>query len=298
MKVFVAGATGVAGWRSVRELVNAGHDVTALARTAEKAKLIEDLGGKPVRCDVFDRADVIANAGSHDAVVNLLTHIPPTTRAAMVSAWKENDQIRREASANFGAAARAGGGRMIQESLAFTYDDAGSEWLTEESPISSAPHTESMLIAEQNALGVDAGVVLRFGFFYAPDSEQSRAMVRAAKLGFAMLPGDPDDYVSSIWADDIATAVVAALDAPAGIYNIVDDEPLTRAAMNDALAAAVGRKKLRTAVAKAVGKAGKVSNLLQRSQRVSNAKFKEATGWKPQVPSQREGWPLVVRRSS
>jgi hypothetical protein len=33
---------------------------------------------------------------------------------------------------------------------------------------------------------------------------------------------------------------------------------------------------------------------LQRSQRVSNAKFKQATGWAPQVRSQREGWPLVV----
>jgi nucleoside-diphosphate-sugar epimerase len=294
MKVFVAGATGIAGWRAVRELVKAGHDVTALARTDAKAKLIDDLGGKPVKFDVFDRADVIAHAGGHEAVVNLLTHIPPTTRAALVGSWKENDRIRREASANFAAAAREGGGRMIQESLAFTYDDAGSEWLTEESPITSAPHTESMLVAEANALAVDAGVVLRFGFFYAPDSEQSRAMLRAAKLGFAMLPGDPGDYASSIWGDDIATAVVAALTVAPGVYNIVDDEPLTRAEGNAALAAAAGRKKLRTAVAKAAGKT-KVTNLLQRSQRVSNAKFKEATGWKPQVPSQREGWPLVAR---
>ena len=54
MKIFVAGATGVVGWRSVRELVAAGHDVTGLARTDEKAKLLDGLGAKPVAFDVFD----------------------------------------------------------------------------------------------------------------------------------------------------------------------------------------------------------------------------------------------------
>ena len=33
MRIFVAGATGVLGWRSVRDLVKAGHDVSAVART-------------------------------------------------------------------------------------------------------------------------------------------------------------------------------------------------------------------------------------------------------------------------
>ena len=38
MKVFVAGATGVLGRRAVRLLVEAGHDVTGVARSPAKAQ--------------------------------------------------------------------------------------------------------------------------------------------------------------------------------------------------------------------------------------------------------------------
>jgi nucleoside-diphosphate-sugar epimerase len=294
MKVFVAGATGVCGWRAVRELVRAGHDVTALARSDAKARLVDDLGGKPVRCDVFDRADTVAHAGGHDAVVNLLTHVPPTSQAAFVRGWRENDRIRREASANLAAAAREGGGRMIQESLAFTYQDGADQWLTEESPLGIAPHTETTVTAEHHALSLADGVVLRLGMFYAPDSPQSHQQVQLAKLGLAMLPGPDDAYASYIYADDIATAVVAALAVPGGVYNVVDDEPMRRVDAASALAAAVGKKRLHAGPMRAMAHT-KVMNLIKRSQRVSNNKFKQATGWAPSVPSQREGWPLILK---
>jgi len=40
MKVFVAGATGVVGTRTVALLLAAGHQVTGLARSAQKADLL------------------------------------------------------------------------------------------------------------------------------------------------------------------------------------------------------------------------------------------------------------------
>ena len=61
-----------------------------------------------------------------------------------------------------------------------------------------------------------------------------------------MVAGKPDAYMSSIHADDVATAVVAALDVPSGIYNVCDDEPLTRRDALDAFAAAFDLKRLRT----------------------------------------------------
>ena len=63
--------------------------------------------------------------------------------------------------------------------------------------------------------------------------------------------------------------MVAALDAPAGIYNVVDDEPLTRRDHFDALAAALGVERAprsAPAVARKVG--GGKTELLARSQRV------------------------------
>ncbi|MEY2418776.1 MAG: hypothetical protein QOG90_1456 [Actinomycetota bacterium] len=295
MKVFVAGATGVLGRRAVRELVAAGHEVTALVRTEEKAKLIDGLGGKPVTFDVFDAADVRAQVSNHDAVVNLLTHIPPLTKAALPGAWKENDRLRIEASANLAAAAAAGNSRMVQESITFLYLDAGDEWITEESPREATPLVVSVDAAESNAVGTGNGVVLRFGQFYAPDASHTIDSMRTARLGMAPALGSQDGYQSYIYADDAARAVVAALSAPVGVYNVSEDEPLTRREGAAVMAEALHKKKLRAGLSKVLPKMiGSQGSLLSRSNRISNAKFKQATGWSPQVPSQREGWPLIV----
>ncbi|HUR78776.1 MAG TPA: NAD(P)H-binding protein [Acidimicrobiales bacterium] len=291
MKIFVAGATGIIGKRAVRELVAAGHEVTGVARTDEKARLLDELGAKPVTCDVFDAADVKAHAGGHDAVVNLLTHIPPLSKAALPGAWTENDRLRTEASANLAAASD---GRFIQESITFLYLDAGDEWITEDSPREATKFVVSTDVAEQTALAV-GGVVLRFAQFYAPEASHTVDSVRMARRGLAPAIGDPEGYGTYVYADDAARAVVAALDAPSGEYNVAEDEPLTRREGAALLAAALGKQRLRTGLAKVGAKLiGSQGSLLSRSNRISNAKIKAATGWKPEVPSQREGWPRIV----
>ncbi len=300
MKILVAGATGVIGHRAVRELTAAGHDVTALARTPEKAELVESMGATPVTFDVFDRDQVLTHASGHDAVVNLLTHIPPLTKAAMAGAWAENSRIRTEASVNLGAAALAGGGRFIQESITFLYEDAGDQWLDEDSPREATKLVESTNAAERAAADVTAkggtGVVLRFAQFYAPEASHTRDSLRAARTGMAPAVGDPDGYATFIYADDAARAVVAALEVAPGIYNIAEDEPLTRREGAAVMAEALGKKKLRTGLSKLFGKViGSQGSLLSRSNRVSNARFKAATSWTPLVPSQREGWPLILK---
>jgi NAD dependent epimerase/dehydratase family enzyme len=54
-------------------------------------------------------------------------------------------------------------------------------------------------------------------------------MLAQARHHVGLVLGPPDSYVSSIHLDDAAAAVSAALHAPAGTYNVVDDEPLTEA---------------------------------------------------------------------
>ena len=60
----------------------------------------------------------------------------------------------------------------------------------------------------------------------------------------------------------------------------------------DALARAVGVKRL-VAAPEAVTKVGPLS-YISRSERVSNKRFKQATGWEPRYPTANEGWPAVV----
>lgn len=303
MRVFLTGATGVLGRRALPHLVADGHEVTAVARTPAKADAVRAQGATPVAVDLFDAGAVEAAVAGHDAVVNLATHIPPTAKAALPGAWKENERLRTTVSAHLvDAALAAGAARIVQEALAFIYvDDGGAAdgWLDEDSPIDGGAfnqgvHEAERQVARFRAAGRD-GVVLRFGLFHGAESEQTRQTVALARRGMAMTLGRPEAYLAMIEVGDAARAVAAAMTAPAGVYNVVDDEPLTRRAYADALAAAVGREKplrLPPAVAAKVG--GSRTALLARSERVSNARFKAATGWSPRYPSAREAWAAIV----
>jgi nucleoside-diphosphate-sugar epimerase len=296
MRVFVAGATGVIGHRAVRALVAAGHEVTAAVRSPAKGEYARSLGATPVEVSIFD-ADALCTAVSgHDAVCNLATHIPPLARAADPHAWDENTRIRTEASRNLvDAALAANAGVYVQESIAFLYGDHRDEWIdAERNAITSNRFSQPVVAAESEAKRfADSGgrsVVLRFGLFMAPDSEQMLTMARNARRGLSVYPGAADAYLPSIHADDAAAAVVAALDAPSGTYDVVDDAPSTRGDQRAALAAAVGRRRLYQVRAPKA-----VVGPLGDSQRVSNQRLRQVTPWSPRYPSAREAWPATVR---
>jgi nucleoside-diphosphate-sugar epimerase len=296
MRVFVAGATGVLGRRTVRALIAAGHEVTAAVRSPAKAARARSLGATPVEVDLFDADALRAAVAGHDAVCNLATHIPPLARAAEPRAWAENTRIRTEGSHNLVDAALAAHASVyVQESIAFLYGDHGDEWLDAASiPIGDNRFAEPVRAAESEAkrFGAAGGrsVVLRFGLFLAPDSEQMLTMARSARRGISVYPGNADGFLPSIHADDAASAVVAALAAPTGTYDVVDDEPLRRGDQRAALGAAVGRRRL---VQMRAPKA--VVGPLGDSQRVSNRRFREVTSWSPAFRSARDAWPATIR---
>jgi nucleoside-diphosphate-sugar epimerase len=297
LKVLVAGSTGVVGWRAVRELVAAGCEVTAVARTPEKADVVGRLGAMPLAVNLFDAGAVREAVQGQEVVVNLATHIPPVSRAALPGAWKENDRIRTEVSANLADAVIAGGAqRYIQESISFIYADGGERWLDEHAPQDVPPVLRSVLAAEGAAQRVtDAGrtgVVLRFAQFYGTGATHTDTSLRAARRGVAPVFGRRHGYLSVIHLDDAARAVVAALDLPAGPVNIGDDEPLRREDHAAAIAAAIGRPRLRWAGA-AGRTGGRRLQPLLRSHRIANGRLRSA-GWAPVYPSAREGWPEVV----
>lgn len=304
MNVFVAGATGVLGKRAVARLIAEGHDVTGVARSEEKAQLLRRLGATPVIVDVFAAAAVRDAVAGHDVVMNLATHIPPLSRAVAPGAWRENDRIRIEASRNLvDAALAAHAQRFVQESIAFTYADGGDTWLDEDAPIDMVGFMTSTTEAEGNAQRFTresaawngAGVVLRFGLFYGPDSHSTVDSFRLVRIGAAPAMGAANAYQPSISTDDAAAAAVAALRAPAGIYNVGDDEPLTKREFADAVAAAAGAPRPVLVPRAAVRLGGQKVAPLARSQRLSNARFKQATGWAPVDRSAREGIARTAR---
>ncbi len=300
MKVFVAGATGVLGRSACAALVVAGHDVGGTARTSGKAALVRDLGVEPVSTDLFDPRALVRAVDGYEVVCNFATRIPVSPRGYVRGrGWRANNRLHREASRNLVDAALATGAeRFLQHSVAFMYEDAGEGWIDEDAELAPPPHGLPVLEAERQAQrfaeSSRVGVALRFGLFYGPEAPSTHDLTRVARRGFVPVPGLASAYLSWIHTDDLGRAVVAALEAPAGIYNVVDDEPITRAAWAGVLARALERERIRLFPAFLGRVIPKRYRYLMRSQRVSNLRFKTATGWSPSVVGALQGWPRAI----
>jgi nucleoside-diphosphate-sugar epimerase len=288
-EIVITGSTGVIGRRAVREMLAAGHRVTGVTRSASGRERLESLGASAVEADVFDQASLRRAFDGADAVVNLLTHVPRADRMADPSAWAENDRVRTEASSAIARAAQAAGvQRLVQESIAFVYADGGDAWLDEDAPVAGGGVTTTALKAERNARELFDGdtVVLRFGLFIGPDSGSTRAALEAARGGASIAVGPPGAYRPTIWLDDAAAAIAAALRIAPGTYNVTDADPPTNAEIDAALAAAVGVEVLRPRAPQ--------DGPLARSQRVSSRRLREASGWAPRMRAGTEIWGRIA----
>ena len=300
-RIFVTGATGVIGAHALPLLISHGHDVTAVGRSPEKRARLQALGARAIELDTFDVAASRRALDGITTVINLATHMPPSSYQMMLRwKWRENDLIRREGSAALVQAALAAGvQRFIQESFAPIYEDGGDEWIDEGWPLRPAPYNRTALDAERSAAHFTAkgciGIIARFAGLYGPDA-MMHEVIGVVKKGYSPLPGAPSAYWSSVAHEDAASAIVSLIGAPAGAYNVSDDTPLTRAEYGAAMANAIGAKppKPMPRILSALG--GKTMELLSRSQRVSNAKLKAATGWSPRWPSAREGVPAAIEK--
>lgn len=300
MRVFVTGGTGAIGGYAVPALVAAGHEVTAMARSDAKAEVLRQQGATPVQVSLFDRDGLSAAFRDHEAVVNLASALPSPERFMVRSAWKDCHRIRIQGSANVvDAALAAGVPRVLQESVAMIYRDGGKRWIDEDWPVDHYPISAGNHGAEASArrFGESGGdaIVLRFGLFYGQGAGHSEMIMGLARRHLAFRAGSPGSYVSSIHLADAAGAVVAALGAEPGIYNVVDDCPVTAKQNSTAMAAAVGARPWLAVPGRAALVLGNRSTSMTRSLRVNNARLRDAAGWRPRYPSVWDGYREMAR---
>ena len=298
-RIFVAGGTGVLGRRAVRALVAAGHDVTVLARSREKAESIRGWGATPAEIDLFDAAGRGRRSRGPRRGGQPGDPHPPHQQGRHAGRMEgerphPHARVRGTWSTPRSPPGPAVTSRSRSASSTPTAATPGSTRNRRStSSATSTPLTASLGETERFTAAGGVGVFLRFGMFYAPDAHHVIDQVAWARRGVSMEAGALDAYKSMVHADDAAAAVVAALQVPAGIYNVVDDEPLTRGEHIALTAELVGRAKLKRVVHRMRHLAGSKVDVLTRSQRVSNRRFREASGWTPRYPSIREGYPVV-----
>lgn len=295
MRVFLLGGTGAIGSHALPALVASGHAVSALVRTPEKAAAVRTRGAAPVMVSMFDREALSGAFRDHDAVVNLATSMPSIATFLFRRAWGPTELIRIEGSATVvDAAIDAGVPRLVQESVSMVYPDRGDRWIDEDVEPDPYPNARGNLAAEASAARFSEaggiGIVLRLGLFYGPGARHSEQFLSMARRHVVPLIGHPESYLSSIHMADGGAAVAAALRLPAGTYNVVDDEPLSKREYAQALAFAAGKRPLVRGPGRLAFLLGHRTASLTRSMRVSNRRFREASGWQPRYPSAREGW--------
>jgi 2-alkyl-3-oxoalkanoate reductase len=303
MRVFVAGATGLIGSRVVRLLLEGGHHVCALARTEDKAKPLRDLGADAIAADVYDN-ELLRGAmatAEPEVVMHQLTVLPNALAARDAAAgFAENDRMRVDGTrALVEAAGAVGASRVVAQSIAFAYAPVGS-WVKDESaplfldaPSPWGASVGAVAELERQVLetsGMD-GVVLRYGIMYGPGTwydPDGGTIAGAVRAGRMTLIGDGAGMQSFVHVDDTAAAAVAALEAPPGTYNVVDDEPVRARDWLPAFARALCRlDPTRLSVDEALERAGWTAVHRMTEQRgASNAHARaRLNGWEPEHPS-------------
>src|SRR6266542_295116 len=315
MKVFVAGATGVLGRNLVPQLVEGGHEVVGMTRSASKQDLVRSLGARPVVAHALDPdavAEAVASA-EPEVIVHELTALsgPMSMRDARHPdrsfAATMTSRLRTEGTDHLLAAGRAVGARrfVAQSFGAFRYARTGGPVQTEADPLDPNPPAplrpvvEALLYLEDAVTTIDwgEGLALRYGGFYGLGTgislDPDAVMAGPIRKRRFPIVGDGGGVWSHIHIEDAAAATAIAVEqGPPGIYYIVDDDPAPVREWLPVLASALDAKPPRR-VPRWLGRlaAGEAATIMMTEARgVSNAKAKRELGWQLRYPSWRQGF--------
>ena len=311
MNIFIAGGTGAIGRVLVPLLVNAGHKVVALTRSADRTSRLEQMGAVPVVGDVYDEARLARLVAQSEAEV--VIHQLTAFGSKDGDPYAETIRVRIEGTRSLIAAARAARvRRFIAQSISFVCSPSGSGLTDEETPLYlDAPPavralSEAVASLERQTLEADgmSGIVLRYGWFYGPGTsyDPEGSIPSAIRTCTMPIVGAGAGAYSFIDLRDAAAATVKILAHDAtGIYNIVNDSPVRLSEWLPFAAKLLGAPApghMDEALARQ--KLGDMRVYYMNEQRgASNAKAKREFNWRPAFPSWRAGFEaLYPNRSS
>jgi nucleoside-diphosphate-sugar epimerase len=303
MRALVTGASGFIGGVLCAQLLERGHEVTALVRRDGSApagarELVAELG------DGRALTQALASARP-DCVFHLAAEIASQRSERKLQVVNVEGTRRLlgacAALADGDAAARP---RLVFASTVVTGDAHGA-LLTEEQPLPvETPYGRSKQEGERLVLGCGLpAVVIRPSHVYGPGGwYENELIAHLRQPGRFAVIGSGANLWDVVHVDDVACALcMAGESAPAGsTYHVVDDEPISfydfMALSADALGLGAPRRTPVTLARIVAG--GNAVAAAVRSARSSNAKIKHELGWTPRFASAREGVVDAVARLS
>ncbi len=294
MRIFLTGATGHIGSTALDALLRAGHDVTALVRTADKAREVAARGGRPVLGDLADPASYRDAAEAHDAYVHAA--YDRSTQGAPV------DRRTMETLGELAKKPRTGGG---DRTLLYT----SGVWVlgrTPEPADETAPVNPAAIVAwrpevETWVLGLARPglrtLVVRPGIVYGGQRGIVADLLRDAGNGLVRVIGDGQNHWPLVYDRDLAelyARLVGHADA-AGLFH-ANDEADER--VNDIVEAVARHMPMRPDVRhmpleEARSKLGPYADALVLDQCVRSPRAR-ALGWVPTLKSVRGNIPRLL----
>lgn len=316
MRIFVAGATGAVGQYLVPALIAAGHSVVGTTRSAARADLVRRLGAEPAVADGLDAGSMRAavSAAKPDVVIHQMTDLAAATDLRHFDrAFARTNELRtRGTDILLDAAREAGARRFIAQSFCgWTFSRNGGTVKTEADELDPHPPQELRRTLEAirylertvTASTTPEGIVLRYGFFYGPETGTlSPAMIDQLRHRRVPLIGSGAGTWSFIHTEDAASATLAAVERgrAGNVYNVVDDHPAQVKDWLPALAELIGAKPP-LHVPAWLGRllAGEhMVAMMTEVRGASNAKARRELDWQPAKSSWRDGFAELARASA
>ena len=172
------------------------------------------------------------------------------------------------------------------------YGDAGGAWVDESAPVGTGRRTAR---SEADAAWLEMGSrVFRLPGIYGP----GRSALERVRDGKAHRLNIPGQVCSRVHVDDIASGVHAALAAPAGAYNLCDDQPCNQ---NLVIEEACQLEQVPLPPLQSLDEAQlspMARGFYAENRRVANGKARRVLGWRPRYPTFREGLRACEQASS
>ncbi len=286
MKIFVTGGTGYIGSAVAARLKKAGHIVSALVRSPEKAKDLAAAGVKLVQGELGKPAGYAAAAYGSDAVVHTAQdHGPDSVELDKKTVTSARDLLR----------GRVGATLVYTSGVWVLGNTQGDGPVDESAPLDPAQIVAWRPAHEQLALdaqkdGIRA-VVVRPGIVYGGAKGGIPGMFfgSALKGGAPQIAGEGANIWPMVHIDDLAELYVRLVErGPAGsIFFAVDGSQHTMREVAEAAGKAAGKDGAVTAlpIDQARAAMGPFADALALSQRISSAKARDELDWRPRHES-------------
>jgi nucleoside-diphosphate-sugar epimerase len=169
------------------------------------------------------------------------------------------------------------GSKLLFTSSTSVYAQRDGSWVTEESDTKPTRETSQILLETEGLVLANGGIVARLAGIYGP----GRSALLTKFVGCtAIIDEENDRFVNQVHRDDIAAALFLLSGRElegAGIYNVVDDQPMLQSECYRWLAQRLNRP------LPPIGKSKERRKRGDSNKRVSNAKLRRL-GWTPRYP--------------